>query len=171
MIYHGEKWLAMNLKCNTLQIIVSHDRPLQAMINHDKHGQKRWFIMIGNDVSCSDSARMFKALGDYVSNFAHSYFSIRSTPPFPSSTFCLLVAPCQAIDSKHLSSIVNHLPSMYMPGNCLADGWLCLTSAWSQSLDKEQQANRKCLTEMVVYQNSSYHYLSKIHTPEVLHRL
>ncbi len=94
------------------------------------------------------------------------------TPPFPSSAFCLLVAPCQAIDSKHLSSIVNRLPSKYqectnqlpsmyqectwltvewyMLGTCLADGWLCLTSACCQSLDKEQQANRKCLTEMVV---------------------
>ncbi len=35
------------------------------------------------------------------------------TPPFPSSAFCLLVAPCQAIGSKHLSSIVNHLLSKY----------------------------------------------------------
>ncbi len=36
-----------------------------------------------------------------------------TTPPFPSSAFCLFVAPCQSIDSKHLSSIVNHLSSKY----------------------------------------------------------
>ncbi len=36
-----------------------------------------------------------------------------STPPFPSSAFCLLVAPCQAIGSKHLASIPNHLPSKH----------------------------------------------------------
>ncbi len=39
----------------------------------------------------------------------------------------------------------------YMLGTCLADGWLCLASACCQSIDKEQQANRKRLTEMVVY--------------------
>ncbi len=114
-----------------------------------------------------------------------------TTPPFPSSAFCLLVAPCQVIGRKHLPSIVNHLPSEYqahtnqvpinrqsstnqllikyqstvnqVPINCqlvldwrligtwLADVWLCLANASCQSLDKEQQANRKRLTEMVVY--------------------
>ncbi len=39
--------------------------------------------------------------------------SEHATPPFQSSAFCLLVAPCQAISSKHLSSKVNHLPSKY----------------------------------------------------------
>ncbi len=48
----GEKFPAFmgGFYCdNTLQIIVFHDRSLQAMLNHDKHGQKLWFIITVHD--------------------------------------------------------------------------------------------------------------------------
>ncbi len=52
------------------------------------------------------------------------------TPPFPSSAFCLLVAPCQAISSKHLPSTVNHLPIKYQAYTLLVHAWQIVDYAW-----------------------------------------
>ncbi len=63
-----------------------------------------------------------------------------ATPPFLSSAFCLLVAPCQAIDSKHLSSIPRSNSSVYVLGRWLT---MCLCKcllpiAWQGATSKQK---------------------------------
>ena len=60
------------------------------------------------------------------------------TPPFRPSAFCLLLSSYQVI------------------GNCLSSLSQCLISSW-QSIDKEHQANRKRLVEMVVSSENRLH--------------
>ena len=149
-------------------VIVSSLTLLILLLSYYKH-IRTFFYIQGN---CNITSTL------YTIQVSPLPFYVLGTPPFPSSASCLLVAPYQVIGNC-LSSIDSSIckaasstceawstfcqastNQLYlldrcfpMLDKCLVLLGLCLSPCLissCQSLDKEQQANRKRLTEMVV---------------------